>query len=263
MAAEALRVDGPAHIYAGPCPQAGLHTQGDVVHTTSVLLHAADVADNISDVPRPQAERRWPMASAVLVTAILHEFLPGFFRVRPHWVYPAFIGVFLVILVIGDPGRIDRDRRWLRVTTDLMIAVITLVNGVAAGRLVAGILHKHAFESATQLLLTGAIIWVSNVIAFALWYWDLDGGGSASRAMHGARANPAFVFPEMNFPEFVPATWSPHFFDYLAMSFNQAMAFSPTDVTAIKHWAKALTALESLISLLLAALVVARAINIL
>ena len=71
------------------------------------------------------------------------------------------------------------------------------------------------------------------------------------------------MFPEMNLPEFVPDGWSPHFFDYLAMSFNQAMAFSPTDVTAIKHWAKALMAVESLISLLLAALVVARAINIL
>jgi uncharacterized membrane protein len=203
------------------------------------------------------------MAAAVLLTAILHEFLPGDFRVRPHWVYPVFIGLFLVILVVGDPGRIDRDRRWLRVTTDLMIALITVVNGVAAGRLVAGILHKHTFESASQLLLTGAIVWVTNVIAFALWFWDLDGGGAAARVIHGARANPALVFPEMNLPEFVPDGWSPHFFDYLAMSFNQAMAFSPTDVTAIKHWAKALMAVESLISLLLAALVVARAINIL
>ncbi len=203
------------------------------------------------------------MASAVLLTAFLHQLLPGHFRVQPHWMYPAFILIFLVVLVVGDPGRIDRDRRWLRITTDLMIALITLVNGVAAARLVAGILDKQDFESARQLLLTGAVIWATNVITFALWFWDLDGGGAAARALRGGRDNPAFVFPEMNLPEFVPADWTPHFFDYLALAFNTAMAFSPTDVTAIKHWAKALMGVESLISLLLAALVVARAINIL
>ena len=203
------------------------------------------------------------MASAVLLTAILHQLLPGHFRVQPHWMYPAFILIFLVVLVVGDPGRIDRDRRWLRITTDLMIALITLVNGAAAVRLVVGILDKKDFESARQLLLTGAVIWATNVITFALWFWDLDGGGAASRTIHGAGANPAFVFPEMGLPEYVPAGWTPHFFDYLALSFNTAMAFSPTDVTAIKHWAKALMGVESLISLVLAALVIARAINIL
>lgn len=203
------------------------------------------------------------MACAVLVVAVLHQLLPGHFRISPHWVYPTFLVVFLAVLVIGDPGRIDRDRRWLRVTTDLMIALITLVNGVSAVRLVVGILDKKDFESARQLLLTGGVIWVTNVITFALWYWDLDGGGAAARASKGPTANPAFVFPEMNLPEYVPVGWTPHFFDYLALSFNTAMAFSPTDVSSIKHWAKALTSIESLISLVLAALVIARAINIL
>jgi hypothetical protein len=221
------------------------------------------VAEDVGDRIAPQAERRWPMAAAVLLTAVLHQLLPGHFRVSPHWMYPAFILLFLVILVVGDPGRIDREKRWLRVTTDLMIAVITLVNGIAAARLVAGILGKRAFESAGQLLLTGAVIWVTNVITFALWYWDLDGGGAAARLVNGRDANPAFVFPEMQLPELVPPNWAPLFIDYLALSFNTATAFSPADVSPIKRWAKLLLMTESGISLTLAALVVARAVNIL
>jgi hypothetical protein len=221
------------------------------------------MADNVDEVPAPQAERRWPMAAAVLVTAALHQLLPGHFRVSPHWLYPAFMVVFLVILVIGDPGRIDQEKRWLRITTDLMIAVITLVNGVAAARLVNGILSSRTFESAGQLLLTGAVIWVTNVITFALWFWDLDGGGAAARLANGRNANAAFVFPEMQLPELVPANWAPLFIDYLALSFNTATAFSPADVSPIKRWAKVLVLTESSISLTLAALVVARAVNIL
>ncbi len=203
------------------------------------------------------------MVGAALAALVMHQFLPHDFRISPRWVYPAFLLAFLVVLIVGDPGRIDRQRRWLRVATALMIALITLVNAGAAARLVAEILGKGASESAGQLLGTGAIIWLTNVIAFALWYWDLDGGGSAARLRNGMMHNPAFVFPEMHLPELVPADWSPQFMDYLALSFSTATAFSPTDVSAIKRWAKALFVVQSLISLALATLVVARAVNIL
>src|SRR5690606_2623562 len=90
------------------------------------------------------------------------------------FVYPLFLAAFLVVLIVGDPGRIDRQRRWLRVTTGLMIATITLVTAIQAVRLVVGLLTQASFDSAGQLLAIGGIIWVSNVIAYALWYWDLD-----------------------------------------------------------------------------------------
>ena len=203
------------------------------------------------------------MAVAALAAGIMHQFMPATFRVSPQWVYPTFLLVFLVVLIAGDPGLIDRQRPWLRVTTGLMIGLITVVNGVAAIRLVAGILSQRSFDTAGQLLGIGAIVWTTNVIAFALWFWDLDGGGAAARAARGNQANCAFVFPEMSLPELVPPSWYPKFVDYLALSFNTAMAFSPTDVSAIKPWAKAMVIVESLISLALAALVIARAINIL
>ncbi len=204
------------------------------------------------------------MAAAALAAVGLHQLMPGDFRVTPHWIYPAFMVAFLVVLIIGDPGRIDRERRWLRVTTGLMIGLITLVNAVSAARLVDGILTKgHSFDTAGQLLLIGAVVFLTNVLAFSLWFWDLDGGGPAARAAGSHRHPSAFVFPEMTVPELVPHGWYPQFIDYLALSFNTATAFGPTDVAAIRPWAKVMMIAEASISLALATLVVARAVNIL
>jgi hypothetical protein len=119
------------------------------------------------------------------------------------------------------------------------------------------------FDDAKQLLLIGGVIWLTNVIAFGLWYWDLDGGGAAARVSGSTARTRAFVFPEMSDSEHVDEGWFPQFFDYLALSYNTAMAFSPTDVFAVKTWAKLLMMAESAISLVVSLLVIARAINIL
>jgi hypothetical protein len=204
------------------------------------------------------------MAVAALSAVALHQLMPSDFRISPHWMYPVFMVAFLIVLIVGDPGRMDRQRRWLRVTTGLMIGLITLVNAVSAGRLVNGILTKgHSFDTAGQLLLIGAGVFITNVIAFALWFWDLDAGGPAARAAGSPGHPTAFVFPEMTVPELIPAGWYPQFIDYLALSFNTATAFGPTDVAAIRHWAKFMMIAEATISLTLATLVVARAVNIL
>ena len=203
------------------------------------------------------------MAVAALAAVGLHQLMPSDFRVPPHWMYPAFLVAFLAVLVVGDPGRIDRQRRWLHVTTGLMIGLITLVNAFSAGRLVVGILTKgNSFDTAGQLLLIGAVVFLTNVIAFALWYWDLDRGGAAARAHH-PQANPAFIFPEMLHTQYVPAAWVPKFVDYLSLGFWTATAFSPADVSAIRPWAKLLMITEAAVSLGIVGLVIARAINIL
>jgi hypothetical protein len=202
------------------------------------------------------------MALATVTAGALHQALPEDFRLAPLWIYPVVMTGFLVLLVAGDPGLINRQRTWLRVTTGLMIALIALSNLVSAIRLIDGILDNSAFDdSPYQLLGIGAVVWTTNVIAFALWFWDVDGGGAGARVARGAWADPAFVFPEMNLPEHMPRGWYPQFVDYLALSFNTATAFSPTDVSAIKRWAKLLMILEAAISLSLATLVLAKAIN--
>jgi hypothetical protein len=216
-------------------------------------------------VPAAQrGEPWWPVALAIIVVAGLHVILPGRYRVQPAWVVPAVLLVALAVLIAGDPGRIDRQKTWLRVITGLVIGVIAAANLLAALRLVVDILTNNRLYAHNPggLLAVGGVIWVTNVVAFGLWYWDLDRGGAAARAHHPDR-NPAFVFPEMQHREYVAAAWVPRFIDYLSLAFWTAMAFSPTDTSAIKPWAKLLMMLEAAGSIALAALVIARAINIL
>jgi hypothetical protein len=211
-----------------------------------------------------RGERWWPVVLAIIVVTFLHVILPARYRVQPAWVVPAVLLGLLAALIAGDPGRIDRQKTWLRIVTGLVIAFITLANLFAAVRLVVDILTNSDLyrDNPGGLLAVGGVIWVTNVVAFALVYWDLDRGGAAARAHHPDR-DPAFVFPEMQHTEYVAAGWVPRFVDYLSLAFWTAMAFSPTDISAIKPWAKLLMMLEAAGSLALAALVIARAINIL
>ena len=194
----------------------------------------------------------------------LHVALPAKYRVNPPWLAPLVMLILLAILIIGDPGRIDRQKPWLRITTGAMIALLTLANLFAAGRLVGAIItvNKVFATDALALLGTGAMIWITNVVTFGLWYWDLDRGGAAARAHH-PQADPAFVFAEMQHTEYTSAGWMPKFADYLSLSFWTATAFSPTDVSAIKRWAKLMMMTEAAVSLVIGVLVIARAVNIL
>jgi hypothetical protein len=214
--------------------------------------------------PAERGEHWWPVALAIIVAAGLHVALPAPYRVHPAWVVPVVLLGLLAVLIAGDPGRIDRQRAWLRVLTGAVIAVLTVANVIAAGRLVAEILTNNKVFAAHPggLLAAGGMVWATNVIAFGLWYWDLDRGGAASRA-HDPGRNPAFVFPEMQHPAYVPANWVPRFVDYVSLAFWTATAISPTDISAIKPWAKLLMMLEAACSIVLAALVIARAINVL
>jgi hypothetical protein len=231
-----------------------------------------DTGDALSGDPAPadpaaaaeRGEHWWPVALAILVAAGLHIVLPTQYRVNPRWAVPVVLVVLLAVLIIGDPGRIDRRKPWLRVVTGIVIAFITVANLFSAARLVVDILtnNKIFANNPIGLLATGGVIWATNVIAFALWYWDLDRGGAAARA-HRPRVGPAFVFPEMQHLEYAPAGWVPRFIDYLSLAFWTATAFSPTDTSAIKPWAKLLMIVEACVSLGMGALVIARAVNIL
>lgn len=212
-----------------------------------------------------QGERRLPMALAVLAVAGVYLFIPDDFRLAP-WTrvgFPVLLAVLLLVLVVGDPGRIDREVRWLRIVTGVMIALITAMTLMSAVRLVLGILNKSSFDDASQLLVIGGVVLFTNMVAFALWFWHLDAGGPAARAHGRTDHRPAFLFPEQSVPQLVADGWYPQFVDYFAVSFNTSTAFSPTDVSAVRHWAKLFMIVESSTSLLLVALVIARAINIL
>ena len=214
--------------------------------------------------PAERGEHWWPVALAVIVVAGLHVALPARYRVQPVWVIPVVLLALLAVLIAGDPGRIDRQKAWLRVVTGIVIGVIAVANLLAAVRLVVDILtsNKLFAHNPGGLLATGGVIWATNVIAFGLVYWDLDRGGAAARAHHPDR-NPAFVFPEMQHKDYAATAWVPQFIDYLSLAFWTSTAVSPTDISAIRPWAKLLMMLEAAGSFALAVLVIGYAVNIL
>ena len=209
-----------------------------------------------------RGEQRWPAAVTLLALILLQVTLPEPLTLGPRWVLPGVQAAILVVLTVANPRRIDRDAPTLRILGLLLIAVASLANAVSVVRLVAAIVGGGGTENAAALLTSGGVIWTTNVLTFAVWYWELDRGGPADRA-HGVDPYPDFLFPQMSSPELAPRDWEPRFADYLYVSFTNATAFSPTDTLPLSRWAKFAMMLQSAISLATAALVVARAINVL
>ena len=209
-----------------------------------------------------KGEPRWPVSLAVLVAIVLQLLLPVKIAFRPRWLLPAMQAIVLVGIIVANPKRIDRDSRRLRGATIALICVSSLANAWSAGRLVTHLVQGTLPQGPAALLLTGAAIWGTNVIVFALWYWECDRGGPARRAL-AVREYPDFLFAQMQSPELAPPDWEPGFADYLYLSFTNATAFSPTDVLPLSRWAKMTMMLQSAVALATVALVVARAVNIL
>lgn len=205
-------------------------------------------------------EPRWQVSIGVIAALAMQVTLPEEVVQRPRWLLPTLAGLLLVALIVANPRRINRQSPALRVGSMMLIAIISLANAWSAGRLVADLLRGTETSDAARLLLTGGAIWLTNVITFALWYWELDRGGAVERA-HAIRKHPDFLFAQMQSPELAPDDWEPAFADYLYLSFTNAAAFSPTDVLPLSRWAKLTMLLQSAISLSTVALVVARAVN--
>jgi hypothetical protein len=207
-------------------------------------------------------EARWPMAGAVVAAMVLTVLLPEAVRPGPRWLLPLIEGVLLLALVAGDPGRINRRSRELRTLSIVLVAVLVLGALWATVLLIGDLIHGGPETgSASDLLEAGSVVWLSNNIAFALLYWELDGGGAAARA-HRLPAHADFAFPQQLNPHVATPNWRPRFIDYLYLGFTNATAFSPTDAMPLVPWAKIAMAVQSLISLGILGLVIARAVNI-
>ena len=209
-----------------------------------------------------QGEHRLVVALAVVVAIGLELILPQEFMIRPRWLLPTLEVALLIGLVAANPDRINRTSRALRTGSVALIALISLANAWSSGELINSLINGTAGQNAALLLARGASVYVTNIIVFALWYWEWDRGGPVSRAK-GLRRYPDFMFPQMTHPELAPPDWVPAFLDYLYLSFTNATAFSPTDVMPLAKWPKMLMLLQSAVSLLTVAMIVARAVNIL
>ncbi len=213
---------------------------------------------------KTQGELRWPVAVVAAAAIALQLAVPDkLVLVHPAWIFPAAQGVLLIVLISINPHRIDRESMVLRSLSLVLTAMISLANGWSVVRLAVDITQGHTGRNPGQLLGTGGVIWLTNVVAFGLWYWEFDRGGSVARALNLKNRYPDFMFPQMTSPDMAPPDWEPAFVDYLYVAFTNATAFSPTDVMPMSRWAKTAMTVQALISVVTAALVVARAVNIL
>jgi hypothetical protein len=209
-------------------------------------------------------EARWEVALCTAVAIALQIAVPGrLVLLHPVWILPALEGLLLIALVMANPHRINRESRVLRSLSLTLAAILSLANGWSLALLATDIVQGTQGRKAGPLLVTGAVIWLTNVIIFALWYWEFDRGGPVARAL-ATKPYPDFLFAQMTSPpDLVPADWEPSFTDYLYLAFTNAAAFSPTDVLPLSRWAKMAMTVQSIISIVTVVLVVARAVNIL
>jgi hypothetical protein len=207
-------------------------------------------------------EVRWPLLVAMAIAIGLQFALPnqvtGGFVLRIT--IPALEALLLVLLAVANPGELNAEERALRALGLALIALVTLMNVFSLGQLIDALLYGVG-TGGRSLVYASVPIWLTNVIAFGVWFWELDRGGPAARCQPTHR-KPDFLFPQMANPGVDPS-WAPRFSDYLYTSFTNATAFSPTDTLPLTAWAKTLMGVQSMLSLLTVALVVSRAVNIL
>lgn len=207
-----------------------------------------------------RGEQRWSVLAVIALAVLAQLSLPDEFVLRPRSGAPILEVVLCLVLLIRNPGPLYEQRPALRVVSLVVIAILAGTNAVSTGLLVHNIVTGMP-ASAVTILASGAAIWLTNIIAYALWYWEFDRGGPVARAQ-ALRTTPDFLFPQMSDPRVDPL-WRPTFVDYLYVSFTNATAFSPTDAMPLSRWAKMLMLAQALVSLVTVALVAARAVNIL
>jgi hypothetical protein len=227
--------------------------------TSAVPVEAADVPSQ-SGI----GESRWPPAAALIVFMALNVaariWLPGDSAVRVPWLVPAVEAALLALLVFGNPGRLGERRARVRPLAVTLVVVLVAAALWATVLLIYDLIHGSGVtNSPSELLASGALVWLGNNLSFALLYWLIDGGGPIARSRNPAPVD--FAFTQQLSPELAPAGWRPVFLDYLHLGFTNATAFSPTDVMPLSLRAKYTMLVQSTVALALFGLIVARAVN--
>src|SRR5258708_7195790 len=211
------------------------------------------------DKPEPRAQA----LLAVLAIGAIYLALPRNLVLGPIWLLPTLIVILLVPTVLSHRlGRYSLNR-----TLGMIInGIITLA---LIGSVILLVRTLPTLRSLPlQLLRAGGLLWLTNVIVFALWYWRLDGGGPTVRHKEKKFGSTSFLFPQMQIPQderaqFACARWRPRFVDYLFVAFTQSSTFGPTDSPLLARWAKVLAMTQILISLTIVVLLISRAIGVL
>lgn len=222
---------------------------------------------------RPETEWRWPPLVALAIALALYGALPSDVPAVLRIVVVALGVVLAVPVLVLNPRRLDRETRWSRTLSLGQVVLLLIANQVAFG-FVIHLLLTAAKPDGPLALIATLQVWFTNVIAFALAYWELDRGGPVSRRVRERSRLPRadFRFPQDEDDDTVAEVqkgssktsgWVAAFVDYAYFSLTNSMAFSPTDVMPLTTRAKALMALQAFVAFLILALVIARAVALL
>lgn len=217
-----------------------------------------------------EVESRWEAAPAVVLVIGLQLLLAAVSQQKdwklwglPWWVWlVAIVPELLLLLPLAflEPRRRLERLGHRRTAAVGLLAAVSAANALALVALIGSLISGQE-RSGGELLLKGVTIWGTNVIAFGLWFWGLDGGGPIRRR-EADPTPPDFQFPQLENPQLAPPGWHPHLVDYVYLSFTNSIAFSPTDAMPLSRWAKLLMLSESGISAITVLLVAARSVNI-
>jgi hypothetical protein len=219
------------------------------------------VANEHDRVDKP--EPRWQAILAFVAVGGIYLALPASLIVGPIWLLPSLIFVLLVPTVVSHRAGWHGLNRVLGITIN-GITTLALIGSVI---LLVRALPSHK-EAPLQLLFSGALLWLTNVIVFALWYWRLDGDGPTRRQERKEFGSRSFLFPQMQIEKsergrFECEGWRPIFVDYFFVAFTQSSTFGPTDAPLLARWAKILGMIQISISLSIVILLISRAIGVL
>src|SRR5271170_2983932 len=205
-------------------------------------------------------EPRWPASLALVACVGLYVILPNRLVVGPHWLLPIIVALPLAPLSARKHRHPD-ESVWIRHATIGLIGLMTLANVISMALLVHHLLNSNVSQG-RNLIYSAVAVWLTNVIVYGLWFWEVDRGGPHRRAS-GEKLLPDIQFPQMENPGLAPEHWRPRFTDYLYTSFANGTSFAPADAMPLTLRAKLLFTSESLVSLITIAIVAARAVNIL
>ena len=228
------------------------------------------MTDSTADEALPvvgSVEPRWPVALAIgafiAITITAHFTVPHRPTLGPGWLIPAVELSMLALLLAADPAHVAERRRPLRRAAIGLVLILAAAVFASTAILIKDLVKGgEATNSATTLLVNGGLTWLGNVLIFGLLYWLLDSGGPVAR-YRGERSYPDFAFAQQLSPELAPPGWRPRYVDYAILGLTTSTAFSPTDVMPMRPWPKLMMSAQSVISLVLIGLVIARAVNVL
>lgn len=196
----------------------------------------------------------------MLIVILLQVFLPERYVFGTRWLIPALEMVLILLLLQTTPRKSVFRSPKRRLNVVLLLGVVTLGNIYALSRVATQLLQGGRVHDGKALILTAINIYLTNIVIFALLYWEMDAGGPGHR-QQAADMERDFLFPQSQIASL--GRWRPTFLDYLYVSSTNATAFSPTDTMPLSRRAKMLMLFQALISLVVIALVAARAVNIL